>query len=296
MKISEALWKMAFNLCAGRLHKRFVAGDTIQDAVEKAKELKEKGIYSVINILGEHVKNQKEAGKFFYQYSQLITKLKEEKLDGVHVSVKPSQLGLEFSSYLYGRYLIILLKQMKLCLPDSFLEIDREDHKYAKDVREISLALARDFSNQRVACQINLLETIDEIQQFIKAGISVRLCKGTAYPGDIKDEKIIRKIYLEQALLLSQKGNRPAAATHDLYLIDRLDMEQQVLLGIENKKMGELSKKGRKVGFYVPCGPYWRPYGERRGKAIVKIWVRNSFYRVGTFVAEIFKKTGDSPS
>lgn len=290
MKISEAVWKMAFNLCAGRLHKRFVAGDTVEDAVRKAEELRQGGIYAVINILGEHVGSGQEAEKFLYQYLRLIHLIAYQGLNGTHIAVKPSQLGLEISQGLYYYSLREILYHAKTYLPGSLVEIDREEHRYAKNVKEIALLLARDFPNLRVACQANLNETAQEIREFIKAGISVRLCKGTAYPGDIKEEKKIRKICLEQALLLSEKGNRPAIATHDLYIIDKLreveNLEFQVLLGVENEEMVRVHSLGRGVGFYVPCGPYWRPYGERRGKAIVKIVARNSFYRIG----KCFKK------
>ena len=285
------LKKIGFYLFA----RSFVAGDTLDDAIRVARELKQKNIYAIINILGEHVSTREEAGEFFCQYRNLISRLAAERLDGVHIAIKPSQLALEFSPYLYSRYLTVLLKQTKSCLPNSLLEIDREEHEYAKDIREISLILARDFQNLRVCCQINLNETPEEIKQFIDAGISIRLCKGTAYPGDIKKKKEIGKRYLEQALLLAEKGARPAIATHDLGIIEELrgvkNLEFQVLLGIENKKMEELATAGKEVEIYVPYGPDWYPYGKRRWKSIVKIELRNFFYRAGKFFIDGLEKS-----
>ncbi|MBI2450265.1 MAG: hypothetical protein HYV47_01870 [Candidatus Nealsonbacteria bacterium] len=274
----KLLRKIVFYLFA----RPFVAGETIDDAVRVAHQLKGKNIYAIINILGEHVEDRHEVGNFFYQYLQLVSKLAREGLDGVHIAIKPSQLGIILSPYLFSNCLTILLKRAKLYLPHSLIEIDREDRAYAKIIWGITLALARDFSNLRICCQINLDETLEEIKQFTEAGISIRLVKGTAYPGDIKDEKEIRKRFFEQALFLKEKGQLPAIATHDLSLINGLQLETQVLLGIENKKMERLIGPDRKIGFYVPCGPNWYSYGKRRWKSIVKIYWRNFWYRILT--------------
>ena len=262
--------------------RRFVAGESIDDAVKMAHRLKQKNIYAIINILGEHVRDEQEAIKLRDQYADLIFRLYLNGLSNTHISVKPSQLGLEISESLYENNLREILRRAMVYLPNSLVEIDREGRGCSKSVRKISLALARYFSNQRLACQINLYETPGEIQTFIKAGISIRLCKG-AYPGDIKDEKEIRKIFLEQAFLLEGGGNPSAIATHDPYLIDKLRgriKSWQVLLGIENKIMEGFASGGDEVGFYVPCGPNWWSYGKRRARAILKIWSRNRWYRI----------------
>lgn len=265
--------------------KNFVAGETVEDAIRVAKGLEKKGIYAIINILGEHVKDYNTCIYFRDQYLKLIHELSENRLGNTHISIKPSQLGLEISDFFYRMNLEAILQEMSIYLPESLLEIDAETHDYREGAREASLDFAQAFPGlQRMACQLNRNESSEEIEQFIKAGISVRLCKGTAYPGDIKKGKELRKRFLEQALLLSKKGHGEAVATHDLYLIDRLkdskNLEFQVLLGIENEEMEKLSLSGKKVGFYVPCGPNWWPYGKRRGKAIVGIGIRNWWYRI----------------
>lgn len=281
MEMPRFLRKIGFHLFA----KRFVAGETIEDAVRVAKELEKKKIYAIINILGEHVKEVGEVAFIVGEYLELLKRLKEEGLD-VHISIKPSQLGLDISRELYRECLGIILKNAQLVLPRVLVEIDREDHHYAKVVREVSLDLARTFPNQRLCCQLNLNETPEEIRQLVKAGISIRLCKGTAYPGDVEDEEKLRERFLVEAPFLSKKGKRPVAATHDLYLIDKLkgkgNLGFQVLRGIENKEMEKLIQENEniEVGFYVPCGSYWYSYGKRRWKSIAKIFWRNSCYRI----------------
>lgn len=290
MEMPRLFKKAVFYLFA----KRFVAGETVNDAIRVARGLQERGIYTIINILGEDVKDGKEVARIRSQYLKLIKKLAAKGLHYIHISIKPSQLGLKISEFLYRMSLRMILEAAATDLPEALVEIDREAHEYAKAVREVSLGFASVFFNQRLACQINLNETVEEIQQFIEAGISVRLCKGTAYPGDIKNEEEIRKRFLEQAFLLSEKGNRPAIATHDLYLIDKLRSEEnlgfQVVLGIENKEMEKLAQEGKEVGFYIPCGPYWWAYGKRRLKTILKIWWRNFWYRVRRWLKKIIRR------
>lgn len=279
MKMPEFLKQIGFYLFA----KRFVAGETTDDAVKKAHKLQEKGVYAIINVLGEHVKDLERAAQFYSQYFGLLAKLKEEGLQECHISVKPSQLGLDIKEDLFKQYLAGLLEVAKIFLPNAFVEVDREDRSYAETVKRICLDLAKRHKNMRLACQVNFNDTPKEIEELIEAGISVRLCKGTAYPGDTNNEEEIRERYFEQAILLSEKGNRPAIATHDLYLIDRLfgmkNLEFQVLLGIENNGMIQFAQRSKGVGFYIPCGPYWYPYGKRRAKSIPKIFWRNWAYR-----------------
>ena len=147
----------------------------------------------------------------------------------------------------------------------------------------------------RMARQVNFIGNAWALKESVKIGISDRLCKG-AYDGDIKDKKAIQERFLTQALLLIKNGRSPAIATHDLRIIDRLKdekkLEFQVLLGIENGGMERLAKEGIKVRFYIPCGPDWWPYGKRRAKTILRIWLRNFLYRVGKLLAESLERTG----
>lgn len=271
---SEFIRKMEFRLLASR----FVAGETIDDAVRAARILDKKGIYSIINILGENVKDYETAIRFRDQYLKLINKLAAEDFKRAHIAVKPSQLGIEVSDFLYRQNLGEILQEMSICLPDSMVEIDRETHDYANIIKEVSM----DFSNafpggQRLACQLNRKECLREIAEFVKAGVSIRLCKGTAYSGDIKDEDELRKRFLWQAISLYKNENNSVAATHDPWLLDKLKdvMGIQVLLGIENQRAEKLVSGGKEVGIYVPCGPEWWTYGKRRWKSIAKIYFRN---------------------
>lgn len=284
----ETVSKIGFFFFANRLAKRFVAGEKLEDAAQVAKVLKQRGEKSVINILGEHVKDFREAAKFRNQIIELIALLAQEGLTDVHVAEKPSQLGLDISEFLYRANKIEILKAAQRYLPNSLVETDAEDHFYRPAVLKIVLGLSGTFQNQLLACQINRRGAPEEIRLLNQAGVSVRLCKGNAYPGDVKSQKELRRIFLEQAPLLIEQGKLPAFATHDLFLIDSIvesfgsqkeRFEFDLLLGIEENLPREPGKEGLTFRRYLPCGPNWRPYGKRRADSIPKIFWRNWWYR-----------------
>ena len=268
--------------------KPFMAGETTKDAVLVAKTLAQKREKAVINILGEHVKDFHFVYVFLDQYSRLLEAIKIEGLD-INIAIKPSQLGLDSDRRWYELNLSCLLRKTQLILPDALVEIDAEEHHYRKAVFDTTIRLGETYSNQRLACQANLQGTFQEIQALLNKGIAVRLCKGDCYPGDIKSQKEIRKIYLEQAIELIQDGRRTAIATHDPSIIDEVvglglgvakyTFEFEMLMGIEKGLSSGLIARGFSVRRYVPCGKEWFSYGKRRWKSIPRIMARNWLYR-----------------
>ena len=260
--------KIVFYLFA----RRFVAGETIDDAVRVAKELQKRNIYAIINILGEHIKKREEVDRIYSQYIDLILCLAREGLWRCHISVKPSQLGLEISEDVFREKLEMLLTVMKIILPEGMVEIDAEEPDRAESVKKICLGLAVRYRNFRVCRQANLERTAQDIKDLSVAGLSVRICKG-AYLGGIRDEEKLRYIFLAYA----ESSKQAVAATHDPWLLGRLcgKVEIQALFGLEDKIAN---------GVYVPCGPNWYAYGKRRWKSIAKILWRNWKYRHSTSV------------
>lgn len=280
------------------LAKPFMAGEATKDAILTAKTLAEKREKAVINILGEHIKDFRLASDFLDQYSRLLEAIKTEGLD-INIAVKPSQLGLDIDGRWYGLNLSYLLRKTQSILPDALVEIDAEERPYRKAVFETTIRLGEIHSNQRLACQANLQNTTEEIRALIARGIAARLCKGDCYPGDIKSQKEIRKIYLEQASELIQDGRRTAIATHDPVIIDEVvglglgvakhKFEFEMLMGIEKGLSFGLAERGFSVRRYVPCGKEWFSYGKRRWKSIPKIMARNWLYRRKKQFEKVFR-------
>ncbi len=302
MGLKRVIGLVGFYLFSERLKDRFVAGSSLEDAINRAKFFSKRKEKSVINILGEHAKDREEAVVFREQYVDLIIALVAQGQRDTNIAVKPSQLGLEISEDLYKDNLSRILEVARIYLPEVMVEIDRETHEYARSVRRVSLDLAKRFSNQRLACQINLFETREEICDLINAGISMRICKGNAYPGDIKKEKDLRKIFLEMTFPVVVWGKKKSVfATHDLFLIDSIarrfpldkdKFEFELLMGIEENLYREPHLQGFTFRRYIPCGPNWRPYGKRRAEAVVNIVLRNSWYKTLRFFEEGLQYVG----
>lgn len=270
------------NLLFQLLAQKFIAGRNLESAIKKAQEISQKGMYPVLNILGEGIKDLKKVNWFKSQYLNLIGRLSETGLIFAHLSIKPSQLGLDISEEIYRNNQIDILRAMGKFLPLGLLEIDAEEGFYREKVIKIVLDLVKIFPNLRLACQINLKDAQQKIKKLTKAGISIRLCKGDAYLGDIQNPREIRERFLEAANYLAQWGKNSVIATHDLYLLDRLvkkDLGIQVLLGIENNLAKKLARE-KEVGIYLAWGKDWWPFVKRRWKSLPKIFWRNFLYRI----------------
>lgn len=258
------------------LVRRFVAGERLEDAVAIAKKQCKDGLYPIINILGEHVKERETALRFFCQYLALIYLLNKEGLPNAHISIKPSQLGFDISPLLYRNYLSEILEYAAQKIPDGLVEIDAEDERYCCGVQTVSLSLAK---NQRICRQANIDITAIQIEKIINAGLSVRLCKG-AYEGNVKD---VKRRYLELANILIGAGRTSSIATHDLRLLAKIKdrrLEIQMLLGIENGFAKRLAAAGFRVGIYIPCGKDWMAFARRRWKTVPAIILRNAWHRI----------------
>ena len=290
MWVKSAMGSVGLYLFGERLKGRFVAGSTLQEAVDKAKFFKSRGERAVINILGEHAKDNDEANKVCRQILELIALLKKEGLTEVNIAEKPSQLGLGVSKELYRRNKFLILSAAQEYLPRAFVETDAEDHLYRKQVLEVALHFnAGGFTNQLLACQLNRRQSLEEIKLLQYAGIPVRICKG-AYPGDIKEEKKLRVMFLGLAGASLVRGQWTAFGTHDLFLIDYIakdfaeyknKFEFELLMGMEENLPRESHLHGYAFRRYIPCDPFgqWRAYGKRRAEALLGIWLRNFLYR-----------------
>ena len=287
MGLKRIIGLLGFHFFAERLKNRFMAGETIEEAVARAKLLQQRGEKSTINILGEHAENVAQANKFCKQVIALTLLLAREGMFDVNIAVKPSSIGLDVSYELYKRNNYKILSTANYYLPRISIETDAEEDSYRGQVLETALDYCSCFPNQIVACQINRKDAMMEIEMLARAGISVRLCKG-AYPGDITKIADLRRSFLVNAKNLAHFGMRPFLATHDLFLIDAMaerfaahkdKFEFELLMGIEEN----LSKESHLQGFtfrrYIPCGPNWKPYGKRRAGTIVNIWLRNFLHR-----------------
>jgi proline dehydrogenase len=255
---------------------RFVAGHDLEDAIEAIKNLNEKGIGGILDLLGEGVSDPAGASAAAAEYLHSITRIKETEIDTT-VSVKPTQLGLAFDKGACIDHLRRLAAEAEAA--GTRVEIDMEQSEYAGDTIDVYKVLSTDFDTLRLAIQVYLRGTLVDLEGMTNRSPRIRLVKGAyAEPEAIAfhRKKEIDAQYRFLTDWLFEKGRDPAIATHDSELItyahasaERFGVgpdgyEIQMLYGIRTDLQERLARLGYRVRTYVPFGSAWYPYLMRR--------------------------------
>ena len=271
---------------------KYIAGDSLQSAVDLVKELNTKGILATLDLLGESVNNEVEANAAFNKTIKIFDALVENKLDA-NLSIKPTQLGLSFNKELAYNNILQLVKRAHEI--DNFVRIDMEDSPYTDDTIEIYKKIFEEYDNVGVVLQSYLKRTYNDTILLNKLRTDYRLCKGIYIESPsiaYKDEQTIRDNYVKVLDSMLKNGNYVGIATHDDYLIEEAyrlineynvpgeKFEFQMLLGVRINLQDKILKDGHKLRIYVPFGEDWYPYSIRRLKENPQIAghiVRNIF-------------------
>jgi proline dehydrogenase len=255
--------------------RRFVAGETIPEAIAAAKRLNEKGLKATLDCLGEDCRNTEDAKRSCDEYCALLASIAESQVDS-NVSLKLSQLGLGFDEGLARSLLeTILLEAAKF---HNFVRIDMEGSDFTQKTIDLFKDVFARHKNVGIVIQAYLRRSRKDIEDMISLGARVRLCKG-AYkePSSIAfpDKETVNRNYDELARLLL-KAPLPAFATHDDERILNAERaaeasglgkdqyEIQMLYGLRAKRWEELHAAGHAVRIYIPYGSHWIPYFYRR--------------------------------
>lgn len=268
---------------AGKVARRFVAGETIAEALSAARQLHAKGLLVTLDYLGESVTNASEASQARDEILSLLDHIQQAGLQA-NVSVKLSQLGLNIAPELAQdnlRQLLIRAQQYQ-----NKVRIDMEDSATVDITLDLYRTLRHQegFQNVGVVIQAYLYRSTADICQLINEGAWVRLCKGAykepaeiAFP--LKADTDSNYVALMQQLLgpeARQNGVYPAIATHDPQMVEATlsfvrqhqippqAFEFQMLYGIRRELQDALASQGYQVRIYVPYGRAWYPYFMRR--------------------------------
>jgi len=261
---------------------RFVAGETIDDAMRATAELNADGITATMDYLGESITDPGQANASRDEILNLLDAIKETGLDA-GVSVKLSQLGLKIDPDL-------ALDNMRRILERArdeglFVRIDMEESQLVDTTLDIYHTLSGEgFENTGVVIQSYLYRSEADVRRLINEGASVRLCKGAykepphiAFPdkNDV-DENFVRLMQLLLGDTARENGVYTGIATHDEAMIQAtIDFvkeqsipqdafEFQMLYGVRRELQRVLVNQGYKVRVYVPYGSAWYPYFMRR--------------------------------
>jgi proline dehydrogenase len=272
---SAPINRLITGTAAGRaLAHRFVAGDTLDQAIAAAKALNREGLLVSLDLLGEVVTEPAAVEAAMAGYEACLSRIAQDRVAG-NISIKLTQLGLAFDNDLAAAGLDRLARIAST--HDLTVTIDMEDSRFTEATVALYEAAQRVHHNLGVALQAYLLRTPDDVRRLASLGGHIRLCKGAymesadvAYTARHDVDAAFARL-LE--LLMPEPLVRPAIATHDERLIDltrRLAkhrqgaFEFQMLYGIRPAMQKQLVAAGHKVRVYVPYGSAWYPYLVRR--------------------------------
>ena len=257
--------------------RRFIAGETVQEAIEVARTLQAKGFDLTLDYLGESVRTHQEADAAAREYVHLIDVLRQSGIER-NISLKLTQLGAGVDRATCVDNLRRILEAADR--HEFFVRIDMENSTYTDLTLDIFENLwNRGHHNLGVVIQAALKRSEADVARVIALGGRIRLVKG-AYK-ESPDVAYARKADVDAAFVrltqqLLDSGEYPAIATHDPKMIDATlhhaeargllpsRYEFQMLYGVRRDLQRALSADGYRVRVYVPFGREWFPYFMRR--------------------------------
>ncbi len=266
------------NRLAKGFARRFVAGETVDDALGAVRALNAKGISASLDELGESVANEREARGTRDTYLHILDRIAESGLNA-NVSVKLTALGLDISEDLCVTLMHDLLDRARRY--NTFVRIDMESSEYTE--RTLRLFEERFYPSFReqvgIVLQSYLYRTWADTERAIELKCRVRICKG-AYkePSEVAfpDKKDVDANYVKCMRALMAGGNYPGIATHDPRIVTEAKkfakeqgiepkrFEFQMLYGVRRDLQEALVRDGFGMRVYVPFGTQWYPYLMRR--------------------------------
>jgi proline dehydrogenase len=291
---------------------RFVAGESIHDAIRVVRELNARGINATLDQLGEHTSSVEEANISANAIVSVLSEINKADVKA-NVSIKLTQIGMGLDEEICQQNLARILEHVKHHC--NFVRIDIEDTPYTDVTISIYKSmLERGFTTRQVgmAVQAYLYRAEADVRGLLEGGTRFRLVKGAykepsdrAYPKKADTDAnydLLTKILIDGALkiesnTLSEDGRippSPAIASHDEKRIafakqyaekvglPKNAIEFQMLYGIRRDLQEQLAKEGYPVRIYVPFGTHWYPYFMRRlAERPANIWF---------FISNFFRK------
>ena len=257
--------------------RRFIAGETIEEAIATARRLQSRGRLLTLDYLGESVGTREDAASATGEYLRLVDAIVASGIER-NISLKLTQLGIDVDRATCLDNLRRVLEPA--ARHECFVRVDMENSPYTERTLEIVETLwQQQYRNVGVALQACLHRTEADVRRMNALGARVRLVKG-AYmePASIAHQQMseVRAAFVRLARLLLDEGTYPAIATHDPELIAETQAyaasrglagdryEFQMLYGIRRDLQTSLQERGCRVRVYIPFGREWFPYFMRR--------------------------------
>jgi len=279
LKLSEsprfAKW-VTTNGTTRRMARRFVAGESLDEAIEAARACNNAGMMVSLDYLGENCATTADAQRARDAYLEIFERIHRENLHA-NVSCKLTQLGLDINSD-FCQGLVVSIVEFAARY-DNFLRVDMEGSKYTQRTLEIVKRVRARNPAVGTVIQAYLFRSETDVQDLLSCGCRIRLCKGAykelpevAYPG----KRDVDFNYVRLMKILLPSGFYHGIATHDPRMIaetirwaaakqiSKDDFEFQMLYGIRTDLQRRLVKDGYRLRVYIPYGGDWFPYFMRR--------------------------------
>lgn len=258
------------------LAKRFIAGETREQAIAAVRNLNGMGMRTSLDILGENVTSSEMARDLADLYIELLDLICKEKVTA-NVSLKLTQMGLDVSDNFCFENVSRIIEAART--RSNFVRVDMEGSQYTERTLRLVYRWAEKYDNIGTVIQASLYRSSDDIAELNRRNIRVRLCKG-AYkePATAAFQKKddVNSNYIKLMKMLLDSGIFHSMATHDDAMIAAAKdyaaqkgiakdkYEFQMLYGINRSGQIELVKQGYGMLIYVPFGAHWFPYYYRR--------------------------------
>jgi proline dehydrogenase len=259
-----------------RVVRRFVAGETLDDALAAARACNQQGMLASLDFLGENVGSVAEARATRDMYLGVFDRIAAEKLDA-NVSLKLTQLGLDLDQTLCEELVGSIVAHA--AHHSNFVRIDMEGSAYTERTVDICKRARAASAAVGTVMQAYLYRSEEDVRSLLAAGSRLRLCKG-AYkepPAVAFAEKVaVDTNYVKLMKLLLPSGIYHGIATHDPAIIaatkefaqqqgiGKERFEFQMLYGIRTDLQQQLVREGYRMRVYIPYGTEWFPYFMRR--------------------------------
>lgn len=261
-----------------RIASRYVAGETLEEAVRVVRLLNAESCMATLDVLGEDTTELSESSGTVSEYVRALEAIERHGLDS-NVSVKLTALGLKIDPAHCRREFARIVETARA--RGNFVRIDMED----SSVTEETIRLYFEFHSHRepvgLVLQAYLRRSVEDARRAAQVRANVRVCKGIyVEPPEIafQDPQEIRESYARMVEILLEAGCYVGIATHDEWLVGRSletirrrrlppqAYEFQMLLGVARDLRRRLVSQGHRLRVYVPYGESWYAYSVRRLK------------------------------
>jgi proline dehydrogenase len=261
-----------------RIASRYVAGETLDEALSMVARLNAEGCMATLDVLGEDITGLDETEPTVVAYARALEQIAARRLDS-NISVKLTALGLKLDAAECRRQFARIVEAARA--QNNFVRIDMEDSSVTEETIRIFEEFRARYERVGIVLQAYLRRTADDARRAAAMKANVRVCKGIyVEPPEIafQDREEIRRSYATTLETLLGAGCYVGIATHDPIVVERAKAtvarrklpreayEFQMLLGVAGTLRKRLVSEGHRLRVYVPYGDAWYAYSVRRLK------------------------------